>query len=89
MTDNKRMIKKVLSNKILILIVIFQRVLSSSLYAIQIGTAEFQEQYQTNDVALKLHGVGLKTFLSIKIVAIALYLEEGTSPEDVLNDVPK
>lgn len=59
------------------------------------GSAEiegviFSDSFQAGSITMPLQGVGLAKFLrTIKVYAGALYVAPGTTPERVLDDVPK
>jgi hypothetical protein len=56
----------------------------------EIGNVEFDEQIASGDRVLALHSVALLRYrVLFKGYVAALYLEDGTPPEDVLDDVPK
>jgi Chalcone isomerase-like len=56
----------------------------------EIEGVHFENTYETDGVRLKIQGTGLLRYLGfIKAYVGALYLEEGSSLEDVLSDKPK
>lgn len=56
----------------------------------EIEGIHFENRYETDGVRLKIQGTGLLRYLGfIKAYVGALYLEEGSSLEDVLSDKPK
>lgn len=56
----------------------------------EIEGIRFENRYETEGIRLKIQGAGLLRYLGvIKAYAGALYLEEGSSIEDVLSDKPK
>lgn len=57
--------------------------------AFKIGGLEFKDSFQTSTGELPLRGAGLKRFLSIRVVAVGLYLSKEIEPKDVLSDIPK
>jgi Chalcone isomerase-like len=60
------------------------------LWSAEIEGVTFVDSYNAGTTLLKLHSVGLLRYrLFIKAYVAALYLGEGTQPEQVLADVPK
>ncbi len=59
--------------------------------AFQVGGLEFKDSYRHAPVdgELPLRGAGLKRFLSIRVVAVGLYLPEGAEAKEVLDNIPK
>ena len=58
--------------------------------AAEIEGVEFDERVTVSERLLTLHSVGLLRYrIFFKGYVAALYLEEGTPPENVLEDVPK
>ena len=58
--------------------------------AAEIEGVRFADQIRSRDVTLRLRCVGLLRYkLFIKAYVAALYLGDGTAPDDVLADVPK
>jgi hypothetical protein len=56
----------------------------------EIEGIRFENSYETEGIRLKIQGTGLLRYLGfIKAYVGALYLEEGSSVEDVLSDKPK
>jgi len=56
----------------------------------EIEGIHFENRYETEGIRLKIQGTGLLRYLGvIKAYVGALYLEEGSSPADVLSDKPK
>jgi hypothetical protein len=62
---------------------------SNACAAYKVGPTEFAEEYKADSSTLKLRGAGLKKFLGIQVVTVALYLPEGTASKDALLDSPK
>jgi hypothetical protein len=56
---------------------------------LEIGGVAFARELEVDDIPLTLHSLGLLQRFFIKGYAAALYLGEGTSPADVLGDVPR
>ncbi len=51
---------------------------------------EFSDRITVGDQKLPLHGVALMRWLkTLRVYVAALYLPEGTKPEQVLEDIPK
>lgn len=51
---------------------------------------EFSDRITVGDQKLPLHGVALMRWLkTLRVYVAALYLPEGTKPEQVLDDIPK
>jgi Chalcone isomerase-like len=78
------------SKRLALLVTLFT-VLSAPLApAAEIEGVTFAESYQAGSITMPLYGVGLAKFLrTIKVYVGALYLNHGTKPEMVLEDVPK
>ncbi|MGQ0811309.1 MAG: chalcone isomerase family protein [Nitrospiraceae bacterium] len=58
--------------------------------AAEIEGVTFSDSYQAGSITMPLLGVGLAKFLlAIKVYVAALYLGQGTKPEQALQDVPK
>ena len=56
----------------------------------EIEGVHFDNKYETAGIRMKIQGTGLFRYLGfIKAYVGALYLEEGSSAEDVLSDKPK
>jgi hypothetical protein len=56
----------------------------------EIEGVHFENTYETDGIQMKIQGTGLLRYLGfIKAYVGALYLEEGSSIEDVLSDKPK
>jgi hypothetical protein len=56
----------------------------------EIEGVHFENTYETDGIQMKIQGTGLFRYLGfIKAYVGALYLEEGSSAEDVLSDKPK
>ncbi len=56
----------------------------------EIEGIHFENSYEAKGIRLKIQGTGLLRYLGfIKAYVGALYLEEGSSAEDVLSDKPK
>ncbi len=75
--------------KVLIIIALFLLSGIQSSWAYKVGSLDFSENEKVGDSLLPLRGAGLKKFLGIQIVAVALYLPEGVPSKDVLSDCPK
>lgn len=71
-----------------ILFTIFPISLSSS-WGYKLGPVDFIEHQKVGKSILPLRGAGLKKFFGIQIVAVALYMPDGVSSNDVLSDCPK
>lgn len=57
--------------------------------AFKIGRIVFEDRYAKGGLDLALRGAGLKKFLTIKVVAVGLYLPGNIRSEDVLSDIPR
>jgi hypothetical protein len=56
----------------------------------EIEGVHFENTYETQGIRMKIQGAGLLRYLGfIKAYVGALYLEEGSSPNNVLSDIPK
>ncbi|HAY40313.1 MAG TPA: hypothetical protein DCY53_13875 [Desulfobacteraceae bacterium] len=56
----------------------------------EIEGVHFEDSYETDGIRMKIQGTGLFRYLGfIKAYVGALYLEEGSSVEDILTDTPK
>ena len=56
----------------------------------EIEGVHFENSYEKDGIEMKIQGTGLFRYLGfIKAYVGAFYLEEGSSPEDVLSDKPK
>ena len=56
----------------------------------EIEGVHFENTYETDGIQMKIQGTGLFRYLGfIKVYVGALYLEKGSSIEDVLSDKPK
>lgn len=56
----------------------------------QNGVVSFRERFSLSDTTFVLNCAGVLRYMSlIRVYAAALYLGEGISPENVLEDVPK
>ena len=75
---------------ILMRVIFLSVVLMTAAQAAIIEGVMFADRYQTGTTTLTLNNVGLLRYRVIfKGYVAALYLGEGTRPEDVLTDVPK
>ncbi len=72
---------------VILLLFVFINILPA--WAYKVGPSEFTEQYDAGSNILSLRGAGLKKFLGIQVVAVALYMPNGTLAKDVLSDCPK
>ena len=63
--------------------------LSPLAWAYKVGPVDFTETQNVGDVLLSLRGAGLKKFLGIQIVAVALYMPQDVSSKNVLSNCPK
>ena len=63
---------------------------TSKVNGAEIEGIRFENSYETEEIRLKIQGEGLLRYLGvIKVYVGALYIEEGSSIEDVLSDKPK
>lgn len=79
--------KKILTLTVLVLVVISQPI---AIGATEIADIKFNKSFQITDNDLELQGVGLLRYLGfIKAYAGALYLEDGASIDEVMDDKAK
>lgn len=62
---------------------------AGSVEAFKISNVTFPDFYSHGEEKLHLRGAGLKKFLTIRVVAVGLYLPKNVASKDVLTDVPK
>lgn len=63
---------------------------ASGVKGAEIDGIQFENRYEADGIILRIQGTGLFRYMGfIKAYVGALYLEEGTSIEDVLSDRPK
>jgi hypothetical protein len=61
-----------------------------SVLSAEVAGVFFDDTYTIDDTQLRITGVGLLRYMVfVKVYVAALYLEEGTGPDDVLSDIPK
>jgi hypothetical protein len=75
---------------VIILSVIVLIDVTSNVDGAEIEGVHFEDTYETEGIQMKIQGMGLLRYLGfIKAYVGALYLEEGSSVDDVLSDKPK
>ena len=81
--------KHILSQTIILTVITLNSV-TPNVNGAEIEGVHFNNTYATDGVRMKIQGIGLLRYLGIvKAYVGALYLEEGSSKEDILSDKPK
>ena len=78
-----------LTKKNILITLLLTVILATPAFALKVGQLFFDEWYTRDSLKMALSGAGLKKFLNIQVIAVGLYLPEGLSSKDALEDHPK